>query len=634
MPGPGSKVIRAGLKDIDKKVFLRLLKYIAKNYKLSLVIVFVCIVVSALSSSAATYFLKKLIDSCITPGLTKGLAAVWPEIVRTLSIMALIYFLGITCAFFHTRLMANVCQGSLKKLRDDMFSNMQSLPISFFDKNERGAIMSSYTNDVDAIRQLIGQGIPMLFQSLLSITSMFAIMLFFSLPLTILVCLFIILMTQLTKKFGGGSAKFMKEQQKFLAKTEGFVEEIITGQKVVQVFCHEEEAKKSFDKINQELFSSGEKANRYGNILGPILNNLGNIMYVVIAIIGSIIVALNLGAMTAGIIISFLGMARQLSQTVGQISNQVSIIAMGAAGASRVFKIIDEKGEEDEGYVHLVNAKVNENGQIEESLVKSNIWAWKHPHSALGNVTYQKLEGDIELINVDFGYTKEKTVLHNISIHARPGEKIAFVGSTGAGKTTITNLLNRFYDIQDGKIRYDGININKICKADLRKSLGMVLQDVNLFTGTVMENIRYGRLDASDEECIKAAKLANAHSFISKLPQGYQTMLTGNASSLSQGQRQLLSIARAAVADPPAMILDEATSSIDTRTESLVQKGMDNLMKGRTIFVIAHRLSTVKNSDRIIVLDHGKIIEEGSHMELLKQKGVYYKLYTGAFELD
>lgn len=620
----------------------RLIGYLFSHYKLELIIVVVCIIISSLSSVVATVFLQRLIDECITPGIETGLSAIWQQLISILITMAVVYLLGVAASFIYTRIMATVTQGTLKDLRNDMFYKMQSLPIKYFDTHAHGDIMSTYTNDTDAIRQLIGQSIPTLIQSVLTVTAVFIMMLYYSIWLTLAVCLFIVLMIIITKKFAGASAKYMIQQQKSLAKEEGFIEEMMGGQKVIQVFCHEEESKEAFVKLNDQLFSDGEKANQYGNILMPILNNIGNLMYVILAIIGGLLTffhAYNLcltgvSTITAGVIVSFLSMSRQLSQTIGQASMQLSMIAMGAAGAGRVFELIDEQPEQDEGYVKLVYAKKDKNGQIEESASPTGLWAWKHPHTADGTVTYTQLKGDVRMENVDFGYTPNKTILHDISIYAKPGQKVAFVGATGAGKTTITNLLNRFYDIPDGKIRYDGINISKIHKSDLRRSLGIVLQDVNLFTGTVMDNIRYGRLDATDEECIAAAKLANADSFITRLPDGYQTMLTGNSSGLSQGQRQLLSIARAAVADPPVMILDEATSSIDTRTEAIVQRGMDALMEGRTVFVIAHRLSTVKNSDVIIVLDHGHIIERGSHDDLIAQKGQYYQLYTGAFELE
>ena len=574
--------------------FKRLIKYLFHYYKPHLIVVCICIVISACASVVATTFLQRLIDECITPGITSGLASVWPKLISLLTTMAVIYLFGVAAALTYTRLMATVTQGTLKHMRNDMFDRMQTLPVKYFDTHAHGDIMSTYTNDTDAIRQLIGQSLPSLIQSSLSILAIVIMMLYYSVWLTIIVGIFIFIMSRVTKKLGGQSAVYMMKQQKALAKEEGYIEEMMSGQKVIKVFCHEEESKEGFKELNEQLFRDSEKANTMGNILMPALGNIGNLMYVFIAVIGGILVfkqVTNISLtgtdlITAGIIISFLSMSRQLSQTIGQVSMQVSMIAMGTAGAGRVFALMDEKPEEDEGYVTLVNAKRN----------------------ADGTITYTELKGDVRLEHVDFGYVPEKTVLHDVTLYAKPGQKIAFVGATGAGKTTITNLINRFYDIPDGKIRYDGINITKIRKPDLRRSLGVVLQDVNLFTGTVMDNIRYGRLDATDEECIAAAKLANADDFITRLPDGYDTVLTGNGASLSQGQRQLISIARAAVADPPAMILDEATSSIDTRTEALVQEGMDNLMKGRTVFVIAHRLSTVRNSKAIMVLDHGRII--------------------------
>lgn len=627
---------------VKKGTFGRLFRYLFQHYGLRLIVVMICIVISAAASVVATVFLQRLIDECIVPGISSGMGAVQNLLTHILLTMMAFYILGVVAAFIYNRIMATVTQGTLKNLRDDMFNGMETLPIKYFDTHPHGDIMSTYTNDTDAIRMLIGQSLPMLTQSVLSVLAMIGMMLYFSVWLTILVLIFIGVMLTISKKFGGASAKYMMAQQRSLATEEGFVEEIMSGQKVVQVFCHEEESKQDFVKLNEKLFRDGEKANQYGNVLMPILNNLGNLMYVLLAVLGGTLVVLHapnvsltgVDTITLGIIISFLSMTRQLSQTIGQASMQVSMIAMGLAGAGRVFELIDQVSEEDDGYVHLVNAKKDAEGNIIECDKPTGMWAWKHPHSADGTVSYRELKGDVRLENVNFGYTPDKTVLHDVSLYAKPGQKIAFVGATGAGKTTITNLINRFYDIQDGKIRYDGINVEKICKPDLRRSLGIVLQDVNLFTGTVMDNIRYGRLDATDEECIAAAKLANADSFITRLPDGYQTMLTGNGSNLSQGQRQLLSIARAAVADPPVMILDEATSSIDTRTEALVQAGMDNLMKGRTVFVIAHRLSTVRNSEAIMVLDHGRIIERGTHDQLIEQKGVYYQLYTGAFELE
>lgn len=623
------------------KTLGRLISYLFQHYRLRLIITLICIVISSMASTIATIFLQKLIDNCIVPGISSGFADIEKTFISILTAMGSIYVCGAVASLIYNRIMATVTQGTLKSLRNDMFDQMQSLPIKYFDTHAHGDIMSTYTNDTDAIRQLIGQSLPTLFQSTLSVTVMFFTMLYYSVWLTLAVIVVIIVMLNITKKLGGASAKFMVKQQKSLAKEEGFIEEMMQGQKVVKVFCHEDESKEEFKKLNEQLFEDGEKANQKGNILMPILGNVGNIMYVLLAVIGGLLVYLKapnlcltgISTVSIGVIVSFLGMSRQLSQTIGQASMQVSMIAMGVAGAKRVFELIDEPSEEDHGYVTLVNVAKDEQGNLTETEEKTDIWAWKHPHKD-GTITLTELKGDVRLEDVDFGYVPEKMVLHDISLFAKPGQKIAFVGATGAGKTTITNLINRFYDIPDGKIRYDGINISKIKKPDLRRSLGVVLQDVNLFTGTVMDNIRYGRLDATDEECIAAAKLANADDFITRLPDGYDTLLTGNGASLSQGQRQLISIARAAVADPPAMILDEATSSIDTRTEALVQAGMDNLMAGRTVFVIAHRLSTVKNSKAIMVLDHGQIIERGDHDSLIEQKGTYYQLYTGAFELE
>jgi len=638
--GPGGKP--GGKLSVNPHHFGRLFKYVFKRYPIHLIVVAVCIVISALSSTVSTSFMQRLIDECITPGIESGMDAVWPNLVKILTLMAAVFLCGVFTSFLYPRLMAVVTQGTLKDLREGMFNRMQDLPLRYFDTHAHGDIMSTYTNDTDATRQLIGQSLPNLFQSVLSMISIVFLMCYYSVWLTLVVFAFSFLMLTVTKKVGGNSTRYMVAQQQSLAEEEGFIEEMMNGQKVIKVFCHEERSKEDFVRYNDELFDNSEKANRYGNILMPILNNMGNLMYVLIAVVGGLLVILGttnvglagIGTVTLGIIVSFLSMTRQFSQTIGQVSNQVSMIAMGLAGAGRVFELMDETPEEDNGYVTLVNTKVNEQGEIEETEENTGSWAWKHPHQADGSVTYTKLEGDIVLEDVDFSYNPDKQILYDISLYAKPGQKIAFVGATGAGKTTITNLLNRFYDIDDGKIRYDGINIEKIKKDDLRHSLGIVLQDVNLFTGTVMENIRYGRLEANDEECIAAAKLANADGFITRLPDGYQTMLTGNGANLSQGQRQLISIARAAVANPPVMILDEATSSIDTWTESLVQQGMDNLMKNRTVFVIAHRLSTVRNSEAIIVLDHGHIIERGTHDDLIAQKGVYYQLYTGAFELE
>lgn len=629
-------------KPIRPGSFKRLVKYLFHYYPAQLVVVMVCIVINAVSSVISTAFLQRLIDECITPGIQSGMAAVWDRLVSILATMGAIYALGVVAAFLYTRIMAVVTQGTLMHFREDMFDRMETLPIRYFDTHAHGDIMSTYTNDTDAIRMMLGQSLPMMFQSSLTLAAILFLMLYYSVWLTLVVLIFGAIMLSVTKNFGGMSSRFMRAQQRSLADEEGFIEEIMDGQKVVKVFCHEEESKADFLKLNEKLFADGKAANTYGNILGPILNNLGNLLYVLLACAGALLIWLgvtNVGlagteAISAGIIISFLSMSRQFSQTINMVSMQVSMIAMGIAGAGRIFEVMDEEPEQDEGYVTLVNAKRDAQGNLVEADHATGLWAWKHPHRAEGTVTYTELKGDIQLEHVDFGYVPDRPVLHDISLYAKPGQKIAFVGATGAGKTTITNLINRFYDIEDGKVRYDGININKIRKPDLRRSLGIVLQDVNLFTGTVMENIRYGRLDATDEECIAAAKLTNADSFITRLPQGYQTMLAGNGANLSQGQRQLLSIARAAVANPPCMILDEATSSIDTRTEALVQDGMDKLMEGRTVFVIAHRLSTVRNSKAIMVLDHGRIIERGDHDSLIAQKGTYYQLYTGAFELE
>lgn len=621
--------------------FKRLMAYLFSHYRVHLITVIICIIVTAVASVGQTVYIQILIDQCILPGVESGMDSVWPQMRSIFTSMAVIYAVGVLASLIYTRIMATVTQGTLKNFRVDMFTRMQTLPVKYFDTHAHGDIMSTYTNDTDAIRMMVSQSMPMLVQSILTILVMIVMMTRFSIPMFVVVCLFVAGMLTVTKKFVGMSSRYMMLQQRSLAAEEGFVEEMMAGQKVVQVFCHEEEAKRDFLKYNEKLFEDSKTANQYGNALMPILGNMGNLMYVVLAIVGGLMVyfqAPNLtwrgfSPVSVGIIITFLGMSRQLAQTVGQSSNQVALIAMGLAGTGRIFELIDEEPEEDKGFVTLVNAKHDENGELVEADHPTHIWAWKYPRPD-GTVTYTELKGDIRLEHVDFGYVPEKLVLHDVSLFAKPGQKIAFVGATGAGKTTITNLINRFYDIPDGKIRYDGININKICKADLRRSLGVVLQEVNLFTGTVMDNIRYGRLDATDEECIAAAKLANADSFITRLPDGYNTMLTGNGASLSQGQRQLISIARAAVADPPAMILDEATSSIDTRTEALVQQGMDNLMEGRTVLVIAHRLSTIRNSKAIMVLDHGRIIERGDHEDLIAQKGTYYQLYTGAFELE
>ena len=628
--------------DIKDKSLHRIIKFVFKHHIVKFLVVFLCIIISAIASTIASTFLQRIIDDCIMPGIQNGLQSVYNLLIKYIIIMIFIYLFGIICSFIYNTLSAIITQATLRDLRNEMFIKMQKLPIRFFDTHLTGEIMSTYTNDIDNIRQLVGQGLPMMLQSLLSILAIFFVMLNYSIPLTLIVILTIFLMTKITKKIGGRSAKYMSEQQKSLAQVEGYIEEIMNGQKVVKVFNHEEISKNEFKVLNEKLYNDSKEAHSAANILMPILGNIGNLLYVVLAFVGSIMVItkfinINLTGIhpiTIGIIISFLGMSRHLSQVVSQISMQVSIVAMALAGAKRVFAIIDEEPECDDGYVTLVNIKKDENNQLIETKENTGMWAFKYPHRSSDLTEYVELKGDVSFFDVDFSYDENKQILFDISLFAKPGQKIAFVGATGAGKTTITNLINRFYDIPDGKIKYDGINITKIKKSDLRKSLGIVLQDVNLFTGTVMENIKYGKLEATDEECINAAKLANANSFIERLPDGYNTMLTNNGSELSQGQRQLLSIARAAVANPPVMILDEATSSIDTRTEKLVQDGMDNLMKGRTVFVIAHRLSTVRNSDAIMVLDKGRIIERGTHNELIDKKGVYYQLYTGAFELE
>ena len=637
----------------DFKVIGRLLKILFKNYKALLIGLCICLVFSAISGSVAGVFLEniyKQIDNYFTGAMTQHEA--WANVIKVLVVMLSVYAVGWVANFFLGQLGATLTQRYLRDLRNDMFDKMQRLPIRYFDRTAHGDIMSIYTNDVDAIRQLISQSIPQLIMTMITLITLTCIMLYFSVMLWAVVVVGVIAILFVTKRIGGKSAKYFLAQQKSVGKVEGFIEEAMNGQKVVKVFCHEEKTVADFDKINGELCDVSDKANTFSNMLMPIIHNIGNIMYVVIAFIGCGIYILTEGkgvnisfealfagngfveTLTIPVVVAFLGMARQFANQMGQISNQINSVVMAMAGASRVFGLLDEKPEEDNGYVTLVNAKYDENGNLVESKERTGIWAWKHPHSADGSVTYTLLQGDIVMDDVDFGYDENKIVLHNISLYAKPGQKVAFVGATGAGKTTITNLINRFYDIADGKIRYDGININKIKKGDLRRSLGIVLQDVNLFTGTVMDNIRYGKLDATDEECIAAAKLAGADDFITRLPEGYETELANNGANLSQGQRQLISIARAAVADPPVMILDEATSSIDTRTEAIVQKGMDKLMEGRTVFVIAHRLSTVRNADVITVLDHGRIIEKGNHEKLLAEKGTYYQLYTGAFELE
>ena len=625
------------------KLLGRLLGYLFHYYKGRMIAVFVCIAITAAAGISSSVFLTLVIDQIITP-LAQGTP--FEELRQALFYiiggMGLMYIVALCASVFYNQTMAIVTQGFLRHVRDDMFSEMQALPIRYFDTHTHGDIMSVYTNDTDALRQLISMSIPQVFYSCIAAITLFVIMLTYSLWLMFVVLAGVAVMAMVSKFVGSRSARYFIKQQEVIGKTEGYIEEMMGGQKVIKVFCHEEQAKRDFDKINDDLCDASDKANAYGNILMPAIMNIGHFAFVLVAIVAGLLVlfgAQNLsvtgwGAFTGAIIASFLIMSRQFSLNIGQVSMQINSVVMGLAGAGRIFELLDEKPETDDGYVTLVNAEIAPDGTITESKERTGKWAWKHPHQADGSITYTELKGDIRLFDVDFGYVPEKIVLHNITIYAKPGQKIAFVGATGAGKTTITNLLNRFYDIADGKIRYDGININKIKKADLRRSMGIVLQDTNLFTGTIMENIRYGKLDATDEECIEAAKLANAHDFITRLPEGYNTVLRHEASNLSQGQRQLISIARAAVADPPVMILDEATSSIDTRTEALVQKGMDALMKGRTVFVIAHRLSTIQNSDAIMVLDHGRIIERGSHEQLIEQRGTYYQLYTGAFELE
>ena len=616
-----------------KQTISRLLSYMAQ-YKGTLAVVGVSVVFSAVAQAASSASLGVLVDDYITPMLSQAVPDFAP-LLRFLGMMACVYFVGLVSAFFCNYLMAKVSQGTQRSIRDQLFTHMQTLPIRYFDTHPAGDIMSRYTSDIDTLRQMISQAIPQCASSVVTLVVVLITMIITSPILTVLQLITVLAVVFVTKLIAGKSAKFFIGQQRSLGAVNGYVEEMINGQRVVKVFTHEDVCKAQFDELNEKLRKDAYLAGAYSNCMGPLNNNLGYAQYAILAIAGGLLAVYSGGSLlTLGKLISFLTLSRSFNMPISQVSNQINAIVMALAGAERIFELMDEKSEADEGYVRLVNAEIDDQGNITETEKRTGHWAWKHPHKADGTVTYTELKGDITMTNVDFGYVPEKTVLHDVTLYAHPGEKIAFVGATGAGKTTITNLINRFYDIADGKIRYDNININKIAKPDLRRSLGVVLQETNLFTGTVMDNIRYGKLDATDDECIRAAKLANAHDFITRLPEGYQTVLTGNGASLSQGQRQLIAIARAAVADPPVMILDEATSSIDTRTERLVQDGMDALMHGRTVFVIAHRLSTIMNSDCIMVLDHGRIIERGNHEALIAKKGTYYRLYTGAFELE
>lgn len=627
--GPGGRGPKDPRPKVENpgKLFMRLLAYIMKNYAVHCILVVICIFITVLASVQGTWFMQTLIDGYILPLIGQA-DPDFSGLLHAIMRVAIFYLIGALASYIYTRIMVNVSQGTLKNLRDDMFTHMEELPIRYFDTHYHGDIMSTYTNDIDTLRQMISQSMPQFLNSIITIVSVFVSMLLLNVPLTIVTLLMIGVTLFATKKIGALSAKYFIAQQKDIATVNGYIEEMMNGQKVVKVFTHEEESIENFNRLNDQLFHSADNANKFGNILMPVNAQIGNISYVLCALVGGVLALNGVGGFTLGKLASFLTYNKSFSQPVNQLSMQLNNIVMALAGSERIFKLLDEEPEVDNGYVTLVRAR-KENGQIVESKERTDMWAWKHTHQADGSVDYIELKGDVVFDDVDFGYNPDKIVLHNVDLYATPGQKIAFVGSTGAGKTTITNLINRFYDIQDGKIRYDGININKIKKDDLRHSLGIVLQDTHLFTATVMENIRYGKLDATDEEVIAAAKLANADTFIHQLPDGYNTLLTGDGANLSQGQRQLLAIARAAIADPPVLILDEATSSIDTRTEKIVQDGMDKLMAGRTTFVIAHRLSTVKNSDCIIVLEQGRVIERGNHDKLMEEKGKYYQLYTG-----